>query len=77
MRAAAACRGTTMDRETRQTALATFLILAIFGTFLYFVPTIMLAVGNISPVLGGVFMGLVLIAPFAFFWLRSRSRKGR
>lgn len=63
-----------MNRETRQTAIATFLILAVFGTFLYFVPNIMLAVGNISPIFGGVFMGLVLIAPFAFFWLRSRSR---
>lgn len=63
-----------MNRETRQTAIASFLILAVFGTFLYFVPTIMLAVGNVSPIFGAVFMGLVLIAPFVFFWLRSRTR---
>ncbi len=63
-----------MDRETRQTALATFLILGVFCVFLYFVPTIMLAVGNISPVLGALVVAIVLLAPFVFFWLRSRSR---
>lgn len=63
-----------MDRETRQTALATFLILGVFCMFLYFVPTIMLAVGKISPVLGVLVVALVLLAPFVFFWLRSRSR---
>ncbi|MET3661920.1 hypothetical protein ACFOSR_04410 [Aquamicrobium ahrensii] len=63
-----------MDRETRQTALATFLILGVFGTFLYFVPTIMLAVGEISPVLGALVIGAVLVTPFLFFWLRSRFR---
>ncbi|MFC5386140.1 hypothetical protein ACFPLB_09195 [Aquamicrobium segne] len=64
-----------MNRETRQTAIATFLILAIFGTFLYFVPTIMLAVGKISSALGVVVIGVVLLAPFLFFWLRARSQK--
>ncbi len=63
-----------MDRETRQTALATFLILGVFCVFLYFVPTIMLGVGKISPVLGALVVALVLLAPFVFFWLRSRSR---
>ncbi|MBB6013628.1 lipopolysaccharide export LptBFGC system permease protein LptF [Aquamicrobium lusatiense] len=65
-----------MTRETRQTAIATFLILAVFGTFLYFVPQIMIAVGAISPVLGAVVIGLVLVAPFLFFWLRSRRQNG-
>jgi hypothetical protein len=36
----------------------------------------MIAVGAISPVLGAVVIGLVLVAPFLFFWLRSRRQNG-
>src|SRR5690606_5084800 len=73
---AARPRGTTMTGETSQPAIATFLILAGFGTFLYCVPQIMIAVGAISPVLGAVVSGLVLVAPFLLFWLRSRRQNG-
>lgn len=66
-----------MDRETRKAALAAFVILFGFGAFAYFLPTLMLAAGNVSQVLAVVVVVVFLLVLFVVFWLRSRAqRKG-
>lgn len=63
------------SRETRNNALAAFIILLSVLAAFYFLPTIVLAIGNYSPLLGFAFGAMVIMAFFAIFWLRSRYRK--
>ena len=65
-----------MDRETRRTAFAAACILLGFGLLAYFMPTIMLAVGNYSTAAAGVIAVLFVAAFFILFWLRGKSRGG-
>jgi hypothetical protein len=50
----------------------------LFGIAAFYLPTVMLALGNVSTVLAGIVgIGFVL-AFFLVFWLRSRSQnKGK
>jgi hypothetical protein len=64
-----------MDRETRNTAVAALIILVVFGAFAYWLPTIMLAAGDISSVLAVLVAIIFLLGFFAVFWLRGRWRK--
>lgn len=64
-----------MNRETRNTMLATAAILVGFGGLAYFMPTIMLAAIEISPWLAGAAAGAFLLAFFGIFWLRGRLRR--
>lgn len=64
-----------MNRETRNTILATAAILVGFGGLAYFMPTIMLAAIEVSPWLAGAIAGLFLLAFFGIFWLRGRMRR--
>ncbi|PDT16796.1 hypothetical protein CO670_10895 [Rhizobium sp. J15] len=66
-----------MTPESRSQATAAALILLGAGLVLYFLPTIVLWIGNFSPVLA-IFVGICLImAFFAVFWLRARYQRGR
>jgi hypothetical protein len=66
-----------MDRETRKAALAALVILFGFGAFAYFLPTLMLAAGDVSQVLAAVIGIAFLLVLFVVFWLRGRAqRKG-
>lgn len=65
-----------MDAETRKTLLAAAAIFLGFGVIAYFMPTIMLALGDISPALAGAFAIVFVLAFFGVFWLRGRL-KGR
>ncbi|MEQ1938170.1 hypothetical protein ABMA46_07940 [Mesorhizobium sp. CN5-321] len=66
-----------MDRETRNAAVAAFVILLVFGAFAYWLPTLMMAAGNVSGWLAGVVAAVFLLGLFIVFWLRGRSqRKG-
>lgn len=65
-----------MDTSNRNAAIAAAVILAGFGLVAYFMPTIMLAVGSVSPVAAGLVAVLFVAAFFLVFWLRSRSRAG-
>ena len=63
-----------MDRDTRNALIAALWIMLLFGTAAFYLPTVMLAVGNVSTVLAGIVgIGFVL-AFFLVFWLRSRSQ---
>ncbi len=66
-----------MDRETRNAVVAALVILFGFGAFVYFLPTLMLAAGNVSQLLAAAIVVVFLFVLFVVFWLRSRAqRKG-
>ncbi len=61
--------------ETRNSAIAAFIILLAAGSAIYFMPAVILRLGKISPSLGFAFGALVILGFFAIFWLRSRYKK--
>jgi hypothetical protein len=63
--------------ENRNAAIAAAILLAIFGLGAFYLPTVMLAVGNISPAAAGVIAVLFVAAFFLVFWLRGRSQRKR
>ncbi|MFN3547703.1 MAG: hypothetical protein ACK4U0_09455 [Mesorhizobium sp.] len=65
-----------MDEKTRNAAVAAALILGGFGLVAFFMPTIMLSLGEVSPVLAGLVAILFVLAFFGVFWLRGRARRG-
>ncbi len=65
-----------MDANNRNAAIAAAVILIGFGLVAFFMPTIMLAVGEYSTVAAGVVAVVFVAAFFLIFWLRSRSRRG-
>jgi len=66
-----------MDRETRNAALAATLILGGFGLAAFYLPSVMIAVGNYSTAVAAVIaVGFVALF-FGIFWLRGRSRGGK
>jgi membrane protein implicated in regulation of membrane protease activity len=64
-----------MDPKTRNSAIAAALILGGFGLAAFFMPTIMLALGEVSPMLAGVVAALFVLAFFGVFWLRARTKR--
>lgn len=63
--------------EQKRSAIAAAVILVGFGLLAYFLPTIMIAIGDISPVAAGIFAVLFVLAFFAIFWIRARVQKGK
>ncbi len=63
-----------MDRDTRNALIAAAWIMLLFGIAAYYLPTVMLAVGNVSTVLAGIVGIAFVLAFFLVFWLRGRSR---
>lgn len=66
-----------MTPENRNAAIAAAILLAVFGLGAFYLPTVMLAVGNISPVAAGIVGVLFVAAFFLVFWLRGRSQRGK
>ena len=66
-----------MTRENRNSAIAAAILLAVFGLGAYFLPSIMIAVGNLSPVAAGALAVIFVVAFFLVFWLRGRSQRNR
>jgi protein-S-isoprenylcysteine O-methyltransferase Ste14 len=65
------------DRKGSSAALAALFILLGTGVVFYFLPRVMIALGDVSPWLAGVFGTLVVLAFFLLFWLRARYQRGR
>lgn len=65
-----------MDTDSKRNAFAAACILLAFGLGAYFMPTIMLAVGEYSTAVAAVIAVLFVAAFFLLFWLRGRSRGG-
>ena len=66
-----------MDKSTRSAAIAAAIILLGFGLVAFYMPTIMLKLGEASPLVGGLVAVLFVMAFFGVFWLRGRSRRGK
>ena len=64
-----------MDQSARNAAIAAAIILVGFGLVAFYMPSIMLWLGEISPFAGGVAAVLFVAAFFGVFWLRGRSRR--
>ncbi len=64
--------------DNRRAALAAAIILIGFGLVAFYLPTIMLAVGSVSPAAAGAVAVLFVAAFFLLFWLRGRAQgKGK
>jgi fatty acid desaturase len=66
---------TDEKQQTRNNAIAAAVILLVAGAALYFMPTIVLGIGAISPVLGFAAGVAIILAFFLVFWIRSRYTK--
>lgn len=64
-----------MDRDTRNAAIGALWVLLLFGIAAYYLPTVMLAIGNVSTILAGVVAAVFMVAIFIVFWLRGRSQR--
>ena len=65
-----------MDNSSRNAAIAAAIFVIGFGLVFYFMPTIMLAVGEYSPAAAGVIAVAFVAAFFLILWLRARSQRG-
>lgn len=65
-----------MATSNRSSAIAAAVILIGFGLVAYFMPTIMRAIGSISPFIAGIVGILFVGAFFLVFWLRGRQQRG-
>lgn len=63
--------------ENRGPAIAAAVILLCFGLGGYFLPTIMLLVGNYSTTVAGIIAVAFVAAFFGVFWLRGRAQARR
>lgn len=66
---------TENGNQTRNNAIAAAVILLAVGAALYFMPRIVLALGEISPLLGAAAGAVIVLGFFLIFWLRSRLKK--
>jgi hypothetical protein len=65
-----------MDRGSRNAAIAAVIFVVGFGLLAFYMPTIMLAVGQYSTVAAGVIAVAFVAAFFLILWLRARSQRG-
>lgn len=66
-----------MTSENRNAAIAAAILLATFGLGAFYMPTIMIAVGNFSTAVAAVIAIAFVLAFFGVFWLRGRSQRKR
>lgn len=64
-----------MTPEAKSQAIAAAVILAVAMLVIYFLPTIVLAIGRFSPALGFAVGALLVLAFFGVFWLRARYQR--
>ncbi|GHC64377.1 hypothetical protein [Limoniibacter endophyticus] len=61
-----------MDENSRKSVLGAAVVLGGFGSVAYFLPSIILGLGDVSPFLGGAVALIFVAAFFGIFWLRGR-----
>lgn len=66
-----------MTPENRNSAIAAAILLAVFGLGAFFLPTVMIAVGNMSTAAAALIAIAFVLAFFGVFWLRGRSQQRR
>jgi len=65
-----------MNRNSLNSAIAAAIILVVFGLVAFYMPAIMIAVGNFSTILAGIVAAAFVAAFFLILWLRARSQRG-
>ena len=65
------------DGKAKSAALAALVILLGTGVVFYFLPRVMVAIGDVSPWLAGVFGAIMVLCLFLLFWLRARYQRNR
>ena len=65
------------DGKGRSAALAALLIILGTGVVFYYLPRVMIALGDISPWLAGAFGTVLVLCFFLLFWLRARYQRRR
>lgn len=63
--------------ESRSQAIAAAVILVCAGLVIYFMPAIVLWIGNYSPCLATAVGICLVMAFFAVFWLRARYQRSK
>lgn len=66
-----------MNGSNRNALIAAAIIMLVFVVTAFYLPSIMLAVGETSPLAAGVVAVLFVAALFILLWLRGRSQQGR
>ena len=68
-----------LTKDSKQAAVAAAVILVVFGVVAFFLPRLMVALGEVSTVAAGTLAVVFVACFFGIFWLRARSqrRKGR
>ena len=64
-------------KENREAIIAAAFILVGFGLAAFFLPRVMVAVGDVSTVAAGAVAVLFVAAFFLLFWLRGRSQRDK
>lgn len=63
------------DNSTRKAAIAAAIILVVVAVVFLAMPSIVIALGDISPWLGYAATVIFILGFFAIFWLRSRYQQ--
>jgi membrane protein implicated in regulation of membrane protease activity len=66
-----------VTRENRNAMIAAAIALAVFGGAAFFMPTIMIALGEVSTTAAALVAAIFVAAPFVALWLRARAQKNR
>lgn len=65
------------NNKGKSAALAALIILLGTGVVFYFLPRVMIALGDVSPWLAGAFGALLVLGFFLLFWLRARYQRSK
>jgi formate hydrogenlyase subunit 3/multisubunit Na+/H+ antiporter MnhD subunit len=65
-----------MDKNTKSSLIAAAIIVVGFCILAYFLPSLVLWLGEKSPYAGAAAAAVFVLAFFGIFWLRGRSRGG-
>ncbi|WP_127522022.1 hypothetical protein [Mesorhizobium sp. Z1-4] len=61
-------------QQNRSTLIAAAIIMAVFALLAFYLPDIMMAAAEFSPVAAGAVVVLFLLGFFVLFWLRGRHQ---
>ena len=68
---------TQPEKKSQSPVIAAAIILAAAGVAFYFLPVIMIALGDVSPWLAATAGTCFVLAFFLIFWLRARYQRGK
>ena len=66
---------TSKKSDSRSSAIAAAIILIVAGVVIYFMPMVVLALGEYSPWLASAVGACLVLSFFLVFWLRARYQR--